>query len=767
MGGGGGGRADGTGDGAINSLVDSATEGAGDSPVYVATEGAGDSPVYVATDSPGNQSSVGSLLGSPGPELAAAVKAAIDPACGLVPAGFLPVGGSTDPWAQVIHAVVASRRLQGWLLWGQLSLLARWTAAWRARPPVSNTLDEPDRCESSDPDLAARVNWELTRIERQFGGRLAPLWGGDPTLPVQLVASLVAAELGLASGLSRTVSEQHVDAAEALFTRGRLPRVERLLRAGWVDWPKVQVFVHATDALDPVVAHAVERIVIGDASDNADPTDAAGGVAGGVDVLLDPSRPGLGLPVISRMTLPQLRAAIDAAVAAIDAEAAARRARQARSARRVRSRATGDGTATLTADVTVEAAAAVWNALTAAAKAARAAGDPRCLDQLRADILVARATTTPLAPPMPADTWDASVDTNPNGENDEDPGEFLGDIHASGDPRDLHHPVVAQAATAQAAAQSAPTEPPHRPDPADPAVPDHAGVACHACGQWPGQARAQRAGAPLTVNLTLPLSAYLEFSQDPGHLDGYGPVAAGLARQIIRDTARGHTGGLTGMTWRCVVTDDTHGTVLGVGSPIHVPRHDPPPRLADLVRTTEPTCCFPGCRTRARDCDLDHRIPYAPGDPDRGATCSCNLGALCRTHHRLKTAGLIGIRVVPDDEAVATPGVQPGTLEFTTSTGLRYLRAPHRATPAPPDLDDPLIATALAHAALQCAQDAVHEARLDHHHAAIHRRQADHTRGVGVEPGDGHGADTYDGEDTAWSASLEAHPTTHRYTAQS
>src|SRR5207302_303783 len=104
------------------------------------------------------------------------------------------------------------------------------------------------------------------------------------------------------------------------------------------------------------------------------------------------------------------------------------------------------------------------------------------------------------------------------------------------------------------------------------------------------------------------------------------PVSAGLARQIIRDATRNEAAGPAGITWRCVVTDGRHGTVLGVGAPIHVRRHDPPARLADLVRTAEPTCCFPGCRTRARDCDLDHRIPYdSEEDPERGPTCSCNL----------------------------------------------------------------------------------------------------------------------------------------------
>src|SRR4051794_1830157 len=170
---GGGGRADSTTGSTAGSTMDSASRSA--------------------------RSSSGWLFSAPGGGLAAAVEAAVDPVSGLVPAGFLPAGDSTDPWAQVIHTVVAARRLQGWLLWVQLSLLDRWAAAWRARPPGSDAFGEADRCESADPDLTERVNAEIAQIKRQFGGRFAPMWGADPQLPVQLVTSLVGAELGLAT----------------------------------------------------------------------------------------------------------------------------------------------------------------------------------------------------------------------------------------------------------------------------------------------------------------------------------------------------------------------------------------------------------------------------------------------------------------------------------------------------------------------------------------------------------------------------------------
>src|SRR4051812_20681061 len=69
------------------------------------------------------------LFAPPGPALAAAVEAAADPARGSWPVGSLPVGTSMEPWAQVMHAVVAARRVAGWALWAQLSMVARLVVA--------------------------------------------------------------------------------------------------------------------------------------------------------------------------------------------------------------------------------------------------------------------------------------------------------------------------------------------------------------------------------------------------------------------------------------------------------------------------------------------------------------------------------------------------------------------------------------------------------------------------------------------------------------
>src|SRR6185437_7218313 len=81
----------------------------------------------------------------------------------------------------------------------------------------------------------------------------------------------------------------------------------------------------------------------------------------------------------------------------------------------------------------------------------------------------------------------------------------------------------------------------------------------------------------LAVSLVMGLSTWLGLAEDPAVLDRYGSISAALARQIAKDAARDHP---TTTTWRCVITDDAHVTVLGVGDPLRTPRHDPPPRLA-------------------------------------------------------------------------------------------------------------------------------------------------------------------------------------------
>ena len=247
--------------------------------------------------------------------------------------GSCPNGGSTDPWTQVIHAVVAAQQFQGW---AGLRAADPAVIAGRRRggpaPPVSNTISEGDRCRERRP-RADRPGESRDRPDRAAARRtVRPGVGGlIRSCRVQMVIS---------PGRGRTrpghravpdgVQSGAFKASTPCSPKGRLPRLARLLQAGWVDWAKVQT-VRARHHR-PRPRRRARRRTYGP---RRHPRRGLGDVD--VDVLVDPARPGLGLPPITRMTLPQLRAAIEAAIAAIDAEAAARRAKQARSARRVRS----------------------------------------------------------------------------------------------------------------------------------------------------------------------------------------------------------------------------------------------------------------------------------------------------------------------------------------------------------------------------------------------------------------------------------------------
>ena len=86
-----------------------------------------------------------------------------------------------------------------------------------------------------------------------------------------------------------------------------------------------------------------------------------------------------------------------------------------------------------------------------------------------------------------------------------------------------------------------------------------------------------------------------------------------------------------------------------------------PARLRALVEARDQYCGFPVCRRPAAECDLDHTIPYHRG----GRTCSCDLSAECRHHHRMKT--LTRWRL-------GQP--RPGELVWVTPAGLAYTRWP-------------------------------------------------------------------------------------------
>ncbi len=163
-------------------------------------------------------------------------------------------------------------------------------------------------------------------------------------------------------------------------------------------------------------------------------------------------------------------------------------------------------------------------------------------------------------------------------------------------------------------------------------------------------------GKPL-VQLSMPMTALFGLTDDPSELLGYGPITAGMAREIAATA-----------TWRRLLFDPESGALLDHGRTTYTP----PVALADFVKARDVYCRFPRCRRKAVNGELDHLVAYAEGGP----TSATNLAGFCVRHHHLKHAG--GgwkVRALPD-----------GGLEWITPTGHRHVTRPYdyRGDPDPP-----------------------------------------------------------------------------------
>ncbi|MFI7587261.1 DUF222 domain-containing protein [Spongisporangium articulatum] len=173
----------------------------------------------------------------------------------------------------------------------------------------------------------------------------------------------------------------------------------------------------------------------------------------------------------------------------------------------------------------------------------------------------------------------------------------------------------------------------------------------------------ERAGVqPKTrVTVTVPFDVLAGESDQPAHLDGYGPATALLARRLAADAVE------TG-TFQCAIVDGDHGTLLGLGRATRTARYVASTVLKDHVHQRDRYCRFPGCRTQASACDFDHRQPYAAG----GATCACNGVSLCGHHHRVKHETAWRVHTTAE------------TLVWTTPAGTQAPDRPARLTPSAP-----------------------------------------------------------------------------------
>lgn len=155
-------------------------------------------------------------------------------------------------------------------------------------------------------------------------------------------------------------------------------------------------------------------------------------------------------------------------------------------------------------------------------------------------------------------------------------------------------------------------------------------------------------GLKAQVHITGDIETFAKLAEHPGHLNGFGPVIADIARQIADQQ---HDA-----MWTFEAKEPETGEIY-VGTTSRRPTAD----LRRRVTARYPTCIHPGCRMPATQCDLDHGEDWAKG----GLTTLCNLAPLCRHHHRLKHLTGWTYRKLAD-----------GAIEWVSQFGLRYITHP-------------------------------------------------------------------------------------------
>jgi Domain of unknown function (DUF222) len=477
---------------------------------------------------------------------------------------------------------------------------------WPDRPPGPSLA-----AELAAVDLAALSDGELIDVMAAWRRQTSWAQAGELAAVGELArrreagaprdSELTSAEAWLALTMSPRTADAHVEFARTLAFR--LPLTRRALGRGDIDVAKARVIAQGTRAVDDAIADAVERRV---------------------------------LPGATEQTPSRLRAQVERAVLALDPAGAEERRKASEADRRLDCYDTGNGTAVL-GGVHLPAAPAIAadNRLHAIAKAIKADGDPRTLDQLSADVFLSlllgihpasglpttKPTTKPIARSGPDDSFEA-----------------------------MGSPAQTGPAEAGAAANSA-------------SVAALVGAV------------AERIG---TVHLNVPLMTLLGLNAEPGEVPGYGPLTAEIARQMAASA--------TSPTTRWCVT------VTGAdGEPVHHghPAYRPPAAMAHLVRTLRPACGFPGCARPSRACDLDHRIPHEQG----GATCPCSTRCAAATiaPNRRKDGKSPSARIGspgPSPQERPTSTSEPNGTNRLTARSPRFADSTHEDHPPIPSRGD-------------------------------------------------------------------------------
>jgi uncharacterized protein DUF222 len=511
-------------------------------------------------------------------------------------------------------------------------------------------------------ELAATANLANRRLAAEEAGQVG-------------LAEHVDDEIAAALTLTGRGAGRLLDLA---LTLDRLPATMAALRAGEIDQPRAAVIADETALLGPTHRAAVEAHLLRRASEQ---------------------------------TTAELRAAAKRAVIAVDPAAARKRKEKAQREARVERWEETAGTAALAGrDLPPAGVLAADKHLSGIARSLKDAGVEGTMDNLRALAYLTLLAGHPISSLLPTASGTSASDSS---------------------GREATRPDATRpdAAGANAAGSDAATT-----TAADPQAPG-AGPADDVMGGG-GAGRLDSAGSgvggvagfrlpPLTgsVNLTMPLAAWLGTSDAPGNASGYGPLDASDARLLgtalagradtkwcitLTDAAgrpvahgcasprprKGRSGGAragpdrrgsddgqpgggsqtqpapgadgtarAGPGWDGTAWNFTIAPLPGDPcSHLHeTAAYRPSPGLRHVLEIRNATCTYIGCRRPAERCDLDHAVPYDRG----GRTCACNVGPRCRRHHKAKQT--------PGWRLVQSP---TGHLTWTTPSDRSYTTRP-------------------------------------------------------------------------------------------
>ena len=385
---------------------------------------------------------------------------------------------------------------------------------------------------------------------------------------------------------------------------------------------------------------------------------------------------------VSTLAPGSVRQAVRRQIDRYDADAAAARAARATSRRGIRRSSERDGQAQAVVTGPAVPLTRWFEALTAAARALQRQGDPRGLDALRFDLLVAGFTcpepledgppTSERAPagsiPMPRDASDNDTTDDDDDDDEDDLPEALRrtlpPAPAPVSPGDPNVPEEVRLAREEAAGVLADA----RADAGRILAAAHAAQRAALAVQDAARSEADRLTAqvvrerlarsqetpadrrltrPVQLLIHVPVTTALGLSNEPGWLEGYGWINAPHCRQLLpiaelRQVCITTRGQVIDLAERIVRPDPTptgmrDALVSMATEPFditdaasrRVDQHDPTDSIAEFIHVRDMFCDGPlGTLWPARNSDLDHDKPYnaAYSETDDSAADSGTAG---------------------------------------------------------------------------------------------------------------------------------------------